>query len=108
MLEASNGQNPSVDLDVGTSAEESNHEGERRSPNLPPTATSARKKRNNDDDDEDFLVEEVTSKEKKTVLAKEYGTASSSRPAKASLWPKWPRREGGGNKQLMWFSNPHL
>ena len=65
-----------MDLDAGTSAEESYHEGERSSPSLPPVGRRTMKKRNSNDDEEDFLVEEVTSKKKIVVLAKEYGTTT--------------------------------
>ena len=58
MSNLSNSQNRSeehsVDLDAGSSPEESYHPGERSSPSLPPTATRTRKKTNSDDEDEGF------------------------------------------------------
>ena len=83
MSDASDSQNLSeqhADLSEGSSPEESFYEGERSSPDLPKAATKTRKKRTSDDEDEDFVASEATSK-KRTVVAKEYGKAASSKPA---------------------------
>jgi hypothetical protein len=74
MSDASDSQNrsadASVDLDAGSSPEESYHEGERSSPSLPKAATRTRKRKDSDGEHEDFQVD-VTSK-KKALVQKEY------------------------------------
>jgi hypothetical protein len=92
MSDASDSQNASgegsIDLSAGSSPEESYHEGERSSPDLPKAATRSRKKKNSDDEDKDFVAKEVIPKKKKTVIAKEYDTGSSARPAASKSMAK--------------------
>ena len=122
-------EEPNVDLEAGTSPEQSFEDpGTPSSHGLPKAATRARKKKDSDEEDEDFQPEEVTSKKKKATVHKEYANTQKERgvtrkicqstaakrgipplkriqatqsQARQNLCPKWQGRKERGRGQFI-------